>query len=420
MTEALAGYWKRAASTQLIRGFLAYSASEFATKATRLIAVVALAHMLSPAEVGMVAAAMAIAEILKAFTENGVVQKIIAAPAGQLHSVARTAHRVFTFWCVGLFLLQLAMAYALHVISGETVAPLVLALMAGEYLFMPGGIVQCALAMREGRLSGTAAVAGAQNVAANLLLALIVVFWPDPLSVAAARLASAPIWLIGMRRLRPWVAQQDHTPAPIRPFLRFGSSILGIEFLKVLRLQADKLIVGALMGPEALGIYFFAINAGFGIANSFSVAFATVLFPHLCRSEQRRAVLRDALTLAMAVLFPVICLQALAAPIYVPIVFGDKWAGVAPLVSILCFAALPAIVWSATAQWLRAANRPDIELLGSAFIAAFTAAAIVLAAPYGLTTVVWSVLASTVAAQLGASVVVLRPNLNSSRLQLER
>lgn len=419
MITTLTGYCKRAARTPLVAGLVAYSASEFATKATRLVAVIALARMLSPAEVGIVAAAMAIAELLKAFTENGVVQRLIASPASELESVAVTARRLFALWCGMLFLAQVVVAYFVYLWSGETAGALVIALMAGEYLFMPAGIVQCGLAMREGRLSGTAAISGAQNVAANLFLAVLVVIWPSPLSVAAARLASAPIWLAGMRRIRPWNAQRSCRPAPAASFIRFGSSILGIEFLKVLRLQADKLIVGALMGPEALGVYFFAINAGLGIANSFSVAFSIVLFPQLCNSERRAQVLRNALTLVMGVLFPIICLQALAAPVYVPLVFGDKWAAVAPLVSILCLAALPAIIWSAAAQWLRASYRPEIELLYSAFTTAFIVAAVGLATPYGLTTVVWALLTASTLAQLGASAAILLP-LRRSDIQLER
>ncbi|RLQ88866.1 oligosaccharide flippase family protein [Notoacmeibacter ruber] len=420
MIEALAQSWKKTASTPLVRGFVAYSASELATKATRLIAVIALARMLSPAEVGLVAGAMAVAELLKAFTENGIVQKIIAARADEVEAVARTGRRIFTLWCVGLFLLQIAIAYGVFIWNGQTAGPVVIALMAGEYLFMPAGIVQCALAMREGRLSGTAAVAGAQNVAANLFLAVLVVIWPSPLSVAVSRLATAPIWLVGMRHLRPWSARPGVRPASSAPFVRFGSSILGIEFLKVLRLQADKLIVGALMGPEVLGIYFFAVNAGLGIANSFSVAFSTVLFPQLCNSEKRGETMRNALTMAIGVLFPIICLQALAAPIYVPIVFGEKWAEMAPLVSILCFAALPAVIWSAAAQWLRSANRAEVELTYSAVIATVITAGIVIAAPYGLATVCWTILAASIAAQIIASTAVLRGPFITPQLQLER
>ena len=55
--------------------------------------------------------------------------------------------------------------------------------------------------------------------------------------------------------------------------------MIGVEVVKALRLQADKLVVGALLGAEALGVYFFAFNAGLGLANSFAAAFSIVLLP---------------------------------------------------------------------------------------------------------------------------------------------
>ncbi|WP_421857951.1 oligosaccharide flippase family protein [Oricola sp.] len=405
MSPKLANVLDRVRSNTLLRNLSAYCASEAAAKASRLLAVIALARVLTPAQVGIVAGALAISELFKALAENGTVQKIIAAPADELDAVCHAARRINAVWSVGLFALQVLVAFAIYKSTGQIEGPLLIALMAGEYLFMPFGLVQCGLAMREGKLGGTAAVAGAQNVLANALTALVIFIWPNPAAVALARLATTPVWLVGMRRLRPWKPQQGVAHAPVTSFVRFGSSVLGVEFLKVLRMQADKLIVGGLMGPEALGIYFFAFNAGYGIANSFSVAFSIVLFPHLCNSDDRAATLRKSVGMALLVLFPAVCLQAFAAQYYVPLIFGAKWASVAPLVSILCFAALPAVIWSAAAQWHRSVGRPEMDLVCSAFIAAFITCGILVAYPFGLTAVVWSVLATSVVSQVLAAAV---------------
>lgn len=383
-----------------LRGLASYSVGEIATKMSRLIAVIAMARMLTPSQVGIIAAAIAVAEILKALTENGVGQKIIAASKGEVDAVCKTAARLNLIWIGGLFALQNGVAYALYAYTGQTEAALVIALMSVEYLFMPAGVVQCALAMREGKLSGTAAVAGAQNVSANIFLAILVLFWPSPLAVAVSRIATAPIWLIGMRRLRPWKPTPSGAGAPLNGFVRFGTPIVGVELLKVVRLQADKLIIGSLMGTEVLGIYFFTINAGLGIANSFGIAFSTVLYPHLCAADDRARTLRRALGFTLALLTPVIVLQALAAPYYVPMVFGEKWADMADYVAILCFAALPGIVWAAAAQDLRARGRTDLELAYSAFIAVAVTGGIVVAAPYGYSAVIFTVLATTTVSQL--------------------
>lgn len=390
-------------SSPFLRGIASYSVSEVAAKLSRLVAVVAMARVLTPAQIGIVAAAIAIAEILKAFTENGIIQKVIAAPDAQLDVVCNTAFRLNIFWVTGLLLIQNSVALTVWHYFGQAEAAMIIALMSIEYIFMPHGAVNCALAMREGRMSGTAAVAGAQNVLANLFLALLILFWPSPLAIAASRIATAPLWLLGMRHLRPWTQNKKIASTGIHSFARFGTPVLGVELLKALRLHSDKLIIGALLGPEILGIYYFAINAGLGIANSFSTAFSIVLYPHLCGAVNREKALKDALFGTLAVLTPIILIQSMAAPIYVPIIFGEQWGAVSEYVAILCLAALPGVVWAAAAQDLRARGRPDLELAYAALITATTTTAIIIAAPYGLSTLVIAVLASTTISQLTAS-----------------
>ena len=107
------------------------------------------------------------------------VQRVIAAEARDLQAVCATARRLSWFWCVGLFLAQMTLGAVLWGYSGEPLSFVLLAILAGEYLFMPGGMVQCALAMREGRMKQTAAIGGTQVVAANLATAALVFFWPS-------------------------------------------------------------------------------------------------------------------------------------------------------------------------------------------------------------------------------------------------
>ena len=381
----------------------AYGASEAASKASRLLVVVVVARTMDPAAIGLAAGAMAMSDILKSLTENGVVQRIIACAEADLEGVCKTAHRLFWRWCLGLFALQIMAALAVWSVGGSPLLAVLVAVLAIEYVFMPGGIVNCALAMREGKLKSTAMICGGQLVIANGLTVVLAVFWPDPLAIVLPKVLSAPIWLIAMRRLRPWHPERNVTPAQLRPFARLGAPILGVEIVKALRFQADKLIIGALLGAEALGLYFFAFNAGLGLATSFSQAFSIVLFPHLCAAKNREAALGQALKLVLVVFVPVVLIQALLAPIYVPILFGDGWAGAEDLVAILCLAAIPGIVWSAAAQRLRAADQAGTEFLVTAGLAVGLITATIIAAPYGLLAVAWSYLAVASLIQITAA-----------------
>ncbi|WP_068116381.1 oligosaccharide flippase family protein [Tropicimonas marinistellae] len=397
------------------RNLLAYAASEAAAKASRLLVVVAVARTMDAEAIGIAAAALAASDILKALTENGAVQRIIAAPQAQLEATCRTARRIFTAWCLGLFVLQAAVAGALFASGGSAVVSVLIVILAAEYIFMPAGLVQVALAMREGKLQQTAAISAGQVVGANFMCVVLAVLWPGPLALVLPRLMSAPIWLIAVRRLRPWRPDPSQPPAPLAPFLRFGWAVLGVEVVKALRLQADKLLVGLLLGAESLGLYFMAFNAGLGLANSFSIAFATVLYPHLCGSDDRANALQRALTLAVGIIAPVVILQSLAAPHYVPILFGDQWQDLSHVVSILCLAAIPGVVWSAAAQWLRAENRPESEFAATAVMTLALIANTALMAPYGLEALAWGYLAVATITQLGAAllplVTALKPHL---------
>jgi PST family polysaccharide transporter len=176
-----------------------------------------------------------------------------------------------------------------------------------------------------------------------------------------------------------------------------------VEFVRAARLQADKLIIGAILGADALGIYYFAVNAGLGIANSFSTALSTVLFPHLCASVDRDAAFVRSTVLFAALIAPVVIVQALAAPTYVPLVFGADWAEVAPLVGTLCLAAIPAVVWASASQYLRATGRVNTEFALSSLIAAAMIGAVALAAPFGLPVVAAAFVAVATLAQAGAA-----------------
>lgn len=373
--------------SRVAQNLFAYGASEVAAKASRLLVVVVVARSLDLTQIGVAAAALAAADILKALTENGVGQRIIAARDEELPQTCATAHRVFWLWCVGLFVAQAAVGLALYAVGGSIELLVLILLLAGEYLFMPAGLVQAALAMRAGKLRQTAAIAGAQNVGANLMSAALALFWPSALALILPRLLTAPLWLVAMRRLHPWAIDLRNGHAPLRPFVRFGGAVLGVELVKAMRLQADKLIVGGLMGAEALGLYFMAFNAGLSLANSFSVAFSTVLFPHLCAHDDKALALRQSLILALSLITPAVILQAVLAPYYVPVLLGDGWAGLDQIVSILCLVAIPTTLWSATAGWLRATDRASREFWVTAAMTVALMANTVLLSTQGLTAI---------------------------------
>lgn len=399
---------KPSPSTGFIADLLAFGASEMAGKATRLMVVVVLARQLSAEQIGMAAAALSVGEILKSLTENGIAQRVIAAQRDRVGARCNAAHQLFWGICLGLMLVQILLGLVLWA-QGAAILGALLICLALEYAFMPAGLVQAALAMREGKLRQVALISGGQIVAANLLTILLVLIWPSPFALILPRLLTAPIWLVAMRRLRPWRPDPHPEASPYPPFLRFGLPITGIELVKAARLHADKMVVGALLGPEALGIYFMAFNAGLSLATSFCTALNIVLFPHLSRGDGATRSGGRMVCLVVGLVAPVVIAQALLAPFYVPWLLGPGWAQIAPVVAILCLCALPLAAWSVTAAQLRVKGQPQQEFMVTLGLTLSLILGTYLSAPLGLTAMAVSYCAITTVSLTCATLIFLSP-----------
>lgn len=391
-----------------LTSLLSNGASEIIQKVSRIAVVVVVARVMEAEAIGLAAAAIAAGDILKSLTETGVVQRIIAARDAALPGVVRTARRIFWMWCIGLVALQCLLATAIWAWTGDVLIPMMIALLSLEYLVMPAGIVNCALAMRAGKLTGTAGVAGGQVVLANILTAALAVVFPSPFALILPRVITAPVWLIGMRMLHPVPPLTTTDAAPLSHFVGFGACLLGSEVIKTLRLQGDKLVIGATLGAEALGLYFFAFNAGLSLATSISTAFSRVIFPKIVDASHRAQATGQMVWLGLLFTTPIVVLQALAAPYYVPVLLGEDLAHISPVVAILCLAAIPGLVWSGTAQWLRAEDRALTELGITALLTIALLTATYILAPLGLEAIAWGYLAISSAIQLAASIPLYR------------
>ena len=109
----------------------------------------------------------------------------------------------------------------------------------------------------------------------------------------------------------------------------------------------------------------------------------------------------------MGLITPAVLLQALLAPYYVPVLFGDGWSGIDDIVSILCLVAIPSTLWSATAGYLRATGRAQNEFWVTIVITAALMLNTALLAPYGLVAVATGYAIVGTVVMVGASLPVL-------------
>ncbi|MEP3420948.1 MAG: oligosaccharide flippase family protein [Erythrobacter sp.] len=356
------------------RGLLAYGSAEAATRVVRLGAILVVARQISPELLGTAALALSLFEIVRVLTSVGVGQRIIVATDVELASICNAAHRLFWTICLAVMAIQLvvaAIAWTVFQLGGVAA---MLAVLSAVYLFMPAGLVHIFLAMRAQKMAATARVAALQNIADAAFTVALVLIWSSAWAIVLPKLLTAPIWLIAARGTYQWSPAKDVAAAPTQEFASFGPAILGSEMLNAARIHGDKLVVGALLGTEALGLYFFAFNAGLGITQSFVAACNLVLFPHLAKAgkDQVGQEFRRSFGFGLALLLPVVIAQAVFAPLYVPFVFGENWIEAVPYVALLAVAALPLYAGAILGAHFRALNTPFSEttLMAAATLAA--------------------------------------------------
>ena len=345
------------------RGMIAYGSAEGVTRIVRLAAILVIARQISPEMLGTAALALSLFELVRVLTNVGVGQRIIQASETELGAICNTASRLFWMICLGVAAVQLGTAALVMLAFGLDDVAVMLAALSAVYLFMPAGLVNIFLAMRDQRMGATAKVAAIQNIADCALTVVLAIMWPSPWAIVLPKLLTAPVWLLLARRTYSWSPDPLAGRAPLCAFASFGPAILGSELLIAARLHCDKLIVGALLGTEALGLYYFAFNAGLGITQSLVTACNLVLFPHLAKTqgEELETEFKRAFLMGLVALVPLVAAQALLAPVYVPIIFGENWIPATPFLALLACAAIPLFVAALLGARFRAVSKPYAE-----------------------------------------------------------
>lgn len=395
---------KKQLANPFIRNLGWMGAAQFVNRFVRLGTTIIAARLLSPTDYGLAAVVLTTNEFIMVFTRSGIITKLIQAPQQDLEELCETAYWLTWLLCGGLFLFQCGMALPISWFYGYESIVLPICVMALVYLMLPFASIQAGLNMRENRLN-VVAISEATQISVDCLLTAFFAWlgW-GMWAIVLPKVLVAPIW-VGVHRFNnSWRHQSKFTLNRWQEIVRYGRNILGIELLTTLRNNVDYLLVGRFLGITALGVYYFAFNAGLGISLSIINACGSALFPYLCVVNQDIEQLKQRFSYALRtialVTIPIILLQSSLANFYVPLVFGEKWveAGAIPVLVLVCLSALPRPFADAASQVLRAIDRPYVDLRWNVVFTILLVIAMLIGAQGSIVTVATAVLVTHVVA----------------------
>lgn len=382
------------------RGLLWATVAVVASRAMGFVTLLVLTRLLAPEEFGTVAAITAFLALIQLGSDLGMQATVVYE---QEKGVSERIHTAFT--------LNLALATGVTVIA-VLIAPLVAAFfrveqatdlfrLASLNLLLFGlGNIHDGLLLREmsfDRRVRPQIVLGLVQAIVSIALALAGLGATAMVIGSLAGTAAWALMLWGMTEFRPRLV---YRPQIMRSMIGYGGAAAGLEVVAVISSRSDVLIVGRLLGDQALGLYMIAFRLPEIILSNVAWTISTVAFPALSKLRQERggdisdAVGRMVGFLALYAL-PVAAGLALLSEPLVATLFPEKWSAAGPvLAAVALTAGLNTIVFP-LGDAGKAAGKQGTLLLLNVIHVPLMLAAMAYASRWGIEGVAWAGVAAT-------------------------
>ena len=193
-----------------------------------------------------------------------------------------------------------------------------------------------------------------------------------------------PVVLLVMRRIRGPFRPQASV---FRPMLRFGLPSVGGSVPQALNQRLDQMLMAALLGPHALGLYAVAVTWSSAMSPALS-AFGMVAFPHVAAQTSDESKAHSALLTTRLASLAAACLTVVlyaVTPLFLPLIFGADFGESVMSARILVVAAGFLGLSLVLEDTLRGLGQPTAVLKSEAIGLVFTVALLaVLLGPLGI------------------------------------
>jgi PST family polysaccharide transporter len=352
----------------------------------QLASVIALTRLLTPTDfglVGMVAAVVGIASIVQDF---GLSMAAIRAPT------VSAAEQTNLFWAntaLGLLCGGIVAASTPLIVDAyrePRLAPIV-PVLSLVFVVSGMGAQYSAMLAREFRFTQLGIV-GISAQVSSVTVAIVLAasgfgFW----AIVAQQLCYSALVTGGNAWCTKWLPRWPVRGVTIKPFLRFGTGVLGTQSIAYATKNIDNIAIGAAWGAVPLGLYSRAYQLMLAPLNKINAPMTRVALPVLAKvqddDEKFLRYLSRAQVVACYVTASVFAMTAgLAVPV-VNLLFGAQWRAAAPLVAILAIGGIFRSV-AQVAYWAYLARGASGKLFRQRLLTGVITVALILAGvPWG-------------------------------------
>ena len=360
---------------------------------------VLLARLLGAEIFGYVAMAAAVVILCEFLVRESLTEYLISA------ETENQGHTDAVFWClmglgVGLYLALVAAAGMISQFYGQPAVKSIIQVLALSVLFVALGAVPASLLRRRMRFRSLAV-----RAVAGVLAGGLVAIWMALNGYGVWSLVGQRIVQVLVNTVLAWfaVSWRPHLRASwphVREIMGMGRTVLLLRGAQIARIQIPMALIGALLGPVALGLFSLAWRlveiASFLVSTPMRMVSQSAFATQLRRGQSGGPMLVEISRLSGWIALPALLgLSVLAEPI-VMLMFGEAWLGAAPILTIIALVGAYQAIEMIHQSYCLAAGRV-VELTWVAWTEVIIAAGLVgWAAGYGLEAVSWAFVASFV------------------------
>ena len=369
------------------RGFIITLMSSNGMMVISFIASLFIARLLTPEEIGIFSVAYVFAGLLRTIREMGLGSYLV-------QETELTPLRIRTAFGISL-LISFACAFILLALSAfagrfynEPRITDVLNIVAVGFFLVPFGATTMSLLRRDLRFGDIARIDLTSTIAQNGCAVLLAWLGFGFMSLAWSALVGILTSVLGVLFYRPAGLPWKPSLSEWRRVLSFSSYVSGSSLLTFAHHSASDLLLGKIMGMEAVAYFNRAHGLSTILGTVLNRAVSAVSLPYF--AEQNRSgssMLQDwrhSTAILHSFTIPFFATLAISASTAIPVLFGDQWQQSIPVLQILAISAVFESSSSLTRQILTAAGRVQ-QLLGlDLFGLTLRVALILLSAPYGL------------------------------------
>ncbi|MEV6811674.1 oligosaccharide flippase family protein [Micromonospora sp. NPDC051296] len=303
-------------------------ASTIISRLSTLAIGIALARILGPDAFGTFAVALVVLLAVLSFNELGVSLAIVRWPGDPREiapTVATLSVLTSTLVYSALYLGAPLLARALGDPGSTTVIRVLgLSVIVSGLVATPVALLQ--RAFRQDRKTVADLVTNWTSALASIGLALA---GNGAMSLAIGQLAGSLAGAVLFIAFAPQGLRFGFDPAKARALLQFGLPLAGSSIVVFATTNLDRVVVGATLGPTALGYYVLALQLASWPVTVFSQPVRAVLPAALARLQHDRPAMRrsflSAVGLLGSVTLPACLLLAAAADALIRFLYGDVW-----------------------------------------------------------------------------------------------